>query len=47
MTPARFTDGVEMLTLPVWAKLPEEADTAGRLMRPSDDHHSQDGIERR
>lgn len=36
-----------MPTLPVWARLPEEANAAGRLAVSSDDHYSKDRIERR
>lgn len=45
-TPTRFARELEMATLSVWAELSEEADTAGRLICPSDDHHSKDRIER-
>jgi len=46
-TPTRFARELEMLTLPIWAELAEEADPAGWLADPSDDYYSEDRVERR
>ncbi len=46
-TPAWIACDLGIIPWPVWAELPEEADAAGWLAGFSDDHHSNDRIERR